>query len=292
MSESPSGPTPPERPSVFASLDHRQYLADWFAWKKEANPRFSHRAFARMAGQKSPSLALSVIAGRRNLTDETLDAFTTAMKLSADESEYFRLLWVLDMARTPEERNAAWQRLASTRHFREARPLEGESFRYLSTWYLPAIRELAACPGFKADPAWIARTLRPRIREREAAAALELLFDLGMLERTEDGSAQVCEASLATPPEVAGLAVHNFHREMLDRARDSIASMPQEERHLAGITVAVPSSLLPELKQQIHHFLQDMLQRCDAHADEAEQVLQLGVQLTPLSHAVSAQESS
>ena len=69
MSESPSGPTPPERPSVFASLDHRQYLADWFAWKKEANPRFSHRAFARMAGQKSPSLALSVIAGRRNLTD-------------------------------------------------------------------------------------------------------------------------------------------------------------------------------------------------------------------------------
>lgn len=282
----------PDRPSVFASLDHRQYLADWFAWKKESNARFSHRAFARRAGQKSPSLALSVIAGRRNLTEETLAAFCAAMKLTAEETEYFRLLWVLDMARTPEERNAAWRRLASTRHFREARPLEGESFRYLSTWYLPAIRELATCPGFKADPAWVARTLRPRIREREAAAALDLLVELGMLEIAEDGSVRVRDVSLVTPPEVAGLALHNLHREMLDRARDSIATVPQEERHLAGIAVAIPVSLMPALKQHIHHFLSDMLQRCDSAEEPAEQVVQLGVQLTPLSHPVSSTEAS
>jgi len=281
-----------ERPVVFSYLDHRRYLADWFAWKKASNKRFSHRAFARAAGQKSPSLALSVIKGSRNLTDDTVQAFCRAMKLPTEEAAFYRLLWVFDMASTPEERNAAWRRIASTRHFRQARPLEGESFRYLSTWYLPAIRELAQCPGFRADPAWIARTLRPRIREREAAAALQTLQELGMLQVQDDGTVSLGEVSLATSHEVAGLAVHNYHRQMLERAHDSIASMGPDERHLSAITVAVPASLLPELKQHIGRFLEDMLERCDSADEHPEQVLQLGVQLTPLTHAISPSEAS
>lgn len=279
-----------ERPSVFATLDHRAYLADWFAWKKTSNRRFSHRAFARAAGQKSPSLALSVIQGKRNFTEETLQGFCRAMKLSAAEADYYRMLWLFDMARTEEERNAAWRRIASTRHFRQARAVEGAAFDYLSNWYLPAIRELACCPGFRAEPAWVAAQLRPAISERQAEEALATLVDLGMIVVAADGTAEVREVSLATPHEVAGLAVHNYHRQMLDRARDSIIQMAPEERQLSAITVAVPADLLPELKQHIHRFMEDMLERCDATAAAPDQVLQLGVQLTPLSRPISPSE--
>ncbi|MEQ1504074.1 MAG: TIGR02147 family protein, partial [Myxococcota bacterium] len=85
-------PDAPPLPSPFAYLDYRRYLADWFAAKKELNPRFSHRMFARLAGQKNPSLLHHVIEGRRNLTHETTDGFVRGLGLSAAEGQFFRLL--------------------------------------------------------------------------------------------------------------------------------------------------------------------------------------------------------
>ena len=85
-------PSRDPRPDIFSYLDHRAYLDDWFQWKKEENPRFSHRLFARKAGQRSPSLLLSVIKGKRNLTDATAVAFAGAMQLSEEEEGIFLLL--------------------------------------------------------------------------------------------------------------------------------------------------------------------------------------------------------
>ena len=36
-------------PDLYAYLDYRKYLEDWFDARKAANPRFSHRMFARRA---------------------------------------------------------------------------------------------------------------------------------------------------------------------------------------------------------------------------------------------------
>ena len=147
-------------PQVHRYLDFRKFLGDWFTAKKQLNPKFSHRMFARLAGQKSPSLLHHVIRGDRNLTAFTTEAFARAMKLPASEAAFFGLLVKLGQATTDEERNEAWERIAATRRFREARTVEGAGFEYLSHWYYPAIRELALRPDFVADPDWVAERLR------------------------------------------------------------------------------------------------------------------------------------
>ncbi|HND31034.1 MAG TPA: TIGR02147 family protein, partial [Myxococcota bacterium] len=88
---------------IYRYLDYRKFLADWFREKKEANPLFSHRAFARKAGQASPSLLLHVIEGKRNLTPITLEAFVKALGLKSEEVEFFTTLVNLDQAETQEE---------------------------------------------------------------------------------------------------------------------------------------------------------------------------------------------
>ena len=55
-------------PDVHNYLDYRIFLSDWLQWKKEASPRFSHRGFVRRVGQKSPSLLVDIVAGRRSMT--------------------------------------------------------------------------------------------------------------------------------------------------------------------------------------------------------------------------------
>lgn len=272
-----------EPPDLFQTLDHRAYLAEWFSWKKQVNPRFSHRVFARLAGVRSPSLLLLVMQGKRNLTSQTLEGVCRAMSLDHEEQEYLAALVDLDAAQTPEEKSRVFIRLSAMRRFQAARRIEGEGFRYLSVWYLPAIRELAACAQFRADPAWVAEQLRPRVTVAEAEEGLALLVRLGMLVADDEGRLRPADVSLVTPHEVAGLAVHNYHRGMLARASESITAFLPHERHLGAVTVAVPKKMLPALKRELAAFQERVLDLAESAQDGAELVIQVNLQLFPLS---------
>ncbi len=270
-------------PEIHRYLDYRAYLRDWFRAKKAANPRFSHRAFVRMAGQRSPSMLVDVIERRRNLTPTTTEAFCQAMKLSAADADFFTALVHLDQAETDSARNAAWSRLAATRRFRESRRLEGEGFEFLSRWYYPAIQELVKRPDFVADPAWVARALQPSITEAQARRALQLLQDLGLIVVHDDGTAEQADGSVTTPHEVAGLAVHNYHHGMLERAGESITRFRASQRHFVGLTVAIPASLVPQLKAELNAVQERLLDLCDGAEEPSDQVVQVGLHFFPLT---------
>lgn len=280
-SKSMSKSSKTDLPSVFAFLDYRAFLEAWFAAKQAANPRFSHRAFARRAGQKSPSLLLHVMQGKRNLTQATLESFCTAMRLSATESRFFSALVELDQARTDEARNSAFNRISAERRFRDARRIDGAFYDYLSHWYIPAIRELVGREDFRDDPKWIASVLRPKIKASQARSALQTLSDLGMIEHTDNGI-RMADPTVRTSQEIQGLAVHNYHREMCARAGEAISGSKAVERHMLGVTVGIPAELVPQLKDEISGFQARLLDLCDA-AVGVERAYQINLQLFPLS---------
>ena len=271
------------KPSPYDYLDYRRYLEDWFAYKKAANPQYSHRVFARKARQKSPSLLHHVIAGRRNLTAQTVEDFATALGLRAGEAEFFRHLVDLDQAKDETSRNLAWTQIAATRRFREARRVEGDAVEYLSNWMHPAIRELVDRPDFQPDPDWISEHLRPRVPAAAARKALSTLKSLGMLVEQDDGTLIAAEASLTTPPEVTGLAYRNYHRGMLEQATQAVDRFAGPDRHLLAVTVGVPQDLLPVLKEEANRFMMRMMHLCDSSDQDVDQVMQVNLQIFPLS---------
>jgi uncharacterized protein (TIGR02147 family) len=272
-------------PAIQDYLDYREYLRDWFSWKKAASPRFSQRAFARRMGQSSPSIGVDLVAGRRSLTPALFGPLAKALDLDADQRGYLQLLVNLDRAKTPQQRNGAWDRLSAHRWFRQARRVEGEGFRYVSDWTCPAVRELASRPDFRADPAWIARTLVPAISESRAQRTLDTLFELGLLVLDDDGQVQQAEASVVTPSEVQGLAAHNYHHGMFELAREGITRFDSSERHYTGVTVCVPESLVPDLKREIVEFAERLLERCDRAEGDPERVYQVHLAAFPLSRS-------
>ena len=277
--------------NVFAWLDYRQFLDAWFDAAKQDNPRFSHRVFARLAGQKSPSLLLQVMKRERNLTASTADAFGAAMQLSADEQAFFMDLVRLDHAETTDEKNEVWARISACRRFREARTLEGEAVEYISHWYYPATRELAHRADFVPDAAWVSRALRPRVTVAQARQALDVLLSLGLLQADAMGRMRPAEPSIVTPHEVAGLAARNYHRGMLGLARDSIETASPSERHLVAVTVCVPTELVPRLKDELNAFQARLLDLCDSASGPRERVYQLHLALFPLSDVPSGETS-
>ena len=277
-------------PNLYSYLDARRYLSDWFDARKTANPRYSHRLFARKAGHKNPSLLLLVIQGKRNLSPTNVAGFARALGLNADQSRFFAHLVQLGQATTQEEQNAAWEYISASRRFRDARALDGQGFEVISRWYHSAIHELARRDDFAADPAWVARTLRPRITTAQARAALDLLLSLGMLVPDAQKRVAPADVSLKTAHEVAGLAARNYHDGMLDLARQSIAGSARDERHLAAVTVCIPRSLIPTLKREIDAFQERLLDLCDGATDDREQVYQAHLALFPLSEPPASGE--
>ncbi|MBX2797991.1 MAG: TIGR02147 family protein [Myxococcales bacterium] len=273
----------PSPPDVHEYVDFRAFLRDWFDFKKRRNPRFSHRSFARLAGQRSPSVLLHVMRGERNLSPANVTAFVQAMKLTEEEAEFFGLLVSLAQADSPKERERAGRRVASTRRFREARKVQGGGFEYLSHWYYPAIRELAHRSDFVADPEWVARTLCPSIQVDEAARALQVLFELDLLQERPDGTVTVTETTVVTEPEIVGVAVHNYHYGMLKLATEAIRRFHSDERQFSASTLLVPDHVLPELKKEALRFHERVLNLCDSDPGPHSRVHQLSVCLFPLS---------
>lgn len=270
------------KPDIYEYLEYRTYLADAYQAGKENVSAFSYRYLARRAGFSSPNFIKLVIDGKRNLSSESVEAVARAFGLTAPERRFFADLVAFDQAGDVEEKNAAFENIAASRRFRDARHLDHSMFEYLSRWYYPAIREMAAQPDFEADPDWIADRLCPSITAKEAETALKLLFDLELLVRDDNGGVKRGEPSITTGHEVRSLAIGNYHRQMLERASDSITEIPREMRDISALTVCISADKVDDFKERIHDFREQLLDLGDRDEDP-QVVYQLNIQLFPLT---------
>ncbi len=275
--------------SVFEYLDYRAYLRAYYEAAKRRPAGFSFRKFSQRAGLKSPNFFKLVIDGDRNLGKDTVAKFADALGLEGDAREFFADLVAFEQAADNAEKNRVFERIAASRRFRTARRIDGMLHDYLSHWYHPAIRELVAHSDFRDDPKWLAGMLRPEITPKQAAHSLELLLGLGLVvKNAETGRYELHEPTLTTEHEVSTLGAANFHKQMIERAMESIETVPSALRDLAALTVCVSPKVATEVKRRIHQFREAMTELCDTETD-GKVVYQLNVQWFPLTRGVEEQ---
>lgn len=270
---------------VHGYLDYRAFLRDWFTEEKQRRRGFSHRGFVRRVGASSPSLMQNVMAGRRRLSEGMAVRVARAMGLDASATSFFLSLVRLEHCRNDGERSKLWRKVCAERRFRAARPIDAALLDVFARWHHLAIYELARTAGFRPDPDWIARTLRPKIPRTLARQALRTLLKIGLL--VERGETMVpTNASLSTPHEAEGYAALEHHHQALERAAAALQHASDEKRCFHTVTAAVPESALPELRSALEAFALELLERCDGAAGPRERVVQCVLALYPLSTQV------
>jgi uncharacterized protein (TIGR02147 family) len=269
---------------VYAYLDYRAFLRDYYAAKKAASRAFSYRAFSKRAGVSSPNYLKLVIEGKRSLSAKMSERFAHACGLDADASRYFVHLVTFNQAKTSTERAEAYDKLTGFQSYRQAHKLELAHAAYYSDWYMPAIRELAAAGQFREDPEWISDQLVPKITPLQAQRALETLVELGLLVRDASGRLTQADALVSTGPETRGLHIVAFHRAMTQRAIESIDLVPAPERDISSLTLCLGRGGLATLKERLQRLRRELLE-LSALETEPEQVVQVNFQLFPLSRA-------
>jgi uncharacterized protein (TIGR02147 family) len=272
----------PAAVDVYHYLDYRKLLRDYYARRKRSGRAFSFRAFSRRAGLKSPNHLKRVMDGDRNLSDESSLRYADALGLAGDEAQYFCELVRFGQAKTTKERGAAYRRLTEYRGYQRAHRLDAKRDRYHSEWYIPAVRELFGCAGFREDPAWIAAQLVPAITERQAAEALSVLEDLGLVRRDESGALLRSEQVVSTGAETSGVHIVNYHRTMMEKATQSIDLVPRDARDISGVTLCLPAGSIPLLKERVQAFRTEII-AMESEIGTGDQVVQVSIQIFPLS---------
>lgn len=268
--------------SIFTYTDYRKYLKDMFEMMKNESKSFSHRQFAKRAGFRSSNYVLLVIQGKRNISSEAILKIAKALKLKKKESEFFENLVRFNQAKTDEERNFYYSKIADNREYSKSRPIEKGQYDYYSNWYVPVVREMVLMENFDESPAWIANNVTPKITEAEASGAIDLLLDLGLLVRGSDGTLGQSDPHIFSGDDVASLAIANFQRDMIELAGKSIDSQRPAEREIGSLTFAVSKDKLTEAKKMIREF-RSKIAGFLAEGEGADAVYQFNFQLFNIS---------
>ena len=248
--------------------------------RKEKNPSYSIRAFARDLGMSQPLLTW-VLSEKRPLTLKQAYKIVTLLGFTPDQENKFLELVSVQIAGNP----SLSKKMAQARNTRDATftpiHLELEKFRLISRWYHLAILNLSTLKNFKSDPAWISNALG--ISSNEARDAVYRLKRLGYL-KEEKGSLTASKLHLKIDPGTSTQAVRAYHEEMTEKAAEELKKTdPQsfEKRDITSISLAVDSNRIPEAKEFLAWVRDEMRRRFTT--GEIDSVYQLNLQLFPIT---------
>lgn len=270
---------------VYRFDDYRAYLR---AWQDERRGR-TQRFLAEQLGC-STALVSSFVNPTakhpRQIPDALMDPLCALLGLDAHRAAYFRDLVARDHARTPAEREAAYERTLAAREYHGALTLSDDDYRFFSRWYYMATLELADCRDFSDDPAVLARRLRPQIPVEQAAEALEVLKRTKLLVQDADGwrpNARLVVDDQDIHRKLREQATKTFHRWLLARGNEVMDTVPREDKVLNGITFAIDRDKVPEVRRRIEEFLRQMLHFAASDEVPRDRVMQIALQMYPLA---------
>ena len=234
-------------------------------YRKERNPNFSLRAFAKLLCI-SPAQLSQLISGKRRLTER--QALKIAEKLSMSPNERIEILRNIRPDFIPKDDSP-------TEVFQI---LEDDQFKLISEWYHYAILSLGDLKNCKADTRWI--TKRLGISELQAIDAFSRLKRMGII-KIIGGKFKQVSKPLFTSSDRASIYIRRYHQKNLSLASEKLEIIPVEKRDFSSMTFAVNTKKLSIAKKLIQDFEKRLCKELEA-GDKSE-VYTLSVQLFPLT---------
>jgi uncharacterized protein (TIGR02147 family) len=268
-------------PKIFEYTDYHQFFRVFYHFSKLKKKSFSFRYLARHSGVSASMLA-AVINGKRRISPAIGEKIAKFLNLSAHETDYLLALIGFEKAKNHSDKNEAFSRIVRLRGQSKLKFLDADQYEYYSHWYHSAIRELISLPIFEENPAWIAQILLPSITISQAQKSLELLQRLSIIQRDGAGNLRQTSKAISSEYEIHTLSLRNFSREMIDRAKESLETVPVELREISGVTLGISGKCIDRIKQRIRMFKEDVVAMVIDDKTESSDVYQLNIQFFPL----------
>lgn len=274
-------------PDIFTYTDYRTFLADYYCCHKAENPAFSYQLLSDKAGFSNRGFLFNVITGKKNLSQSSAVRLSQALRLNSKEADYFENLVSFNQAKNLKERNYFFDKLNAIKSNRQGaatiRETRKDQYAFYAAWYISAIRSLIDMHNIKDDYGWLAKSVYPPIKPKEAKRAVALLESLGMIQKQNGGFYKVTDKTITAGKEIVRLGVQNFHLQTAELAKRALQELPKDKRNISGLTLGISKTAYDNMCKEIMAFQSKLLAMAEADK-EAGNVYQLNFHFFPVSN--------
>jgi uncharacterized protein (TIGR02147 family) len=249
--------------NIYSYNNYREYLKDFYSFKKEQRSGFTYARFSVDAGLGSPNYFKLIADGDKNLTSANIIKFTSALELSEIESDYFEALVNFNQAKDALEKEYYQKRIeriknSMSNEAMNQKKLEEFEFESISNWTYHAVMILTNLSDFRESPKWISKKLYGLVSEEEAANIISRLMTLGLLKYDDNGRLTQSFKQLKTSPELKKIGARIFYEGMFKRVIESFSLNSAAERELGAYMVGISEDQLPEIRRRVREFLSEL----------------------------------
>jgi len=270
-------------PDIFAYIDFREYLDDYYKARKQFDRDFTHSRICKGLGQEhSKGYFNNVAKGRADVTPTFIDRFISVLELKGDEAMYFRALVNYNQTTSPSEKEFSFDQLVRLNRT-PFKLIDKKAYDYYKEWHHSAVRAVLDIIDFKDDYKRLATSLAPNISVKQAKDSISLLKQLGIIGKNENGFWKPADKVLVTEERVKDAIVKQFQMKCLDRAKAVLADESITTARNITLTVSISEKSYERILGRVQQFKTEI--RSIVHKDEAvpDRVYTLAINFFPIS---------
>ncbi len=243
--------------------------------------------FARQVGLKDPSSITKIIQGQRDPGPQITRKLVRYFRFSVRDARYFEdLVRLRKVKDDPRLSVLILEKMGKTHPDAALRLLDDKTFALIANWYCLAIREMTRLESFVADPNWISSTLEFQVTPTEASRAIELLIEVGLLERKKN-KLVIRDGRFHTTNDISSEAIKRYHESMLDHAKTALRKFEPSRREFTSETLTLKAARIPEAKELIREFKSRFTALLEENSGDL--TAQIQIQFFPLTRTKSGE---
>jgi uncharacterized protein (TIGR02147 family) len=270
-------------PYAFESIP--EVLNAFVAFKKERNPRWSTRAWAKRIGFKTPSALVNILKGRRLPDRKVLGALNDTMGLDLKAGDFVAALFERDLVRRDGRAvdMGLRRRIEYLRKFHAVPMLSRTDMNYIGSLLSHLICTLVGMDGFVEDSEWIRSKIRIDTTDAEIEATLKALVYVGLLRRDGRGKLVPTHHFYETPVGAAEKKARDCHVQAIDLAKKSVRGLSLDERFLNWQMFTIRPERYAEATEFLRRIRQEFAALFSEDGPGADSVYLLNLQFVPLT---------
>ncbi len=257
------------------------FLNDFVKLKKQNCPEWSLGVWAKALGLKSTSSISKILKNERAPGEKITNSLVDYFNFNEKERLYFNDLISLEKTKDNSPiKSILKSRIAQNGHNKEIQILEMKTFEVISSWFHLALRQMTRLKKFKLDTTWISNQFIFKVNDKEIQTALNTLERVGLVS-IQKNKVSLKSKSVSTSEDIKDLAIQNYHKSMLSKAKSSIDLVPVKNREILSGTLCFNKNDMPKAKELLRNFLNEFGETMDSQ--QANEIYQVQLQFFPLT---------
>lgn len=265
-----------ENDQLDTKKDFLDVVKDDFERRCKKLSSYSLRSYSQFLGVSPATMSL-YFARKIELSPKIFNIISGKLDLSPELLAYYKDIVV----------NNKKKKLLINYNIEGHSELQMDEFSFISDWYHYAILEIFSLKNFKDDPVWIAEKLGIADVEK-IEQAIERLIKLKLLQRNADGKMEnVDRFTSILDYDHSSSAMRERQKQILSLSKEKIDIVAISERDHSGLTMAIDSKLLPEIKDKIKKFRRSLGNYVGKNSTTRDAVYEIQISFFPLTDTVT-----